>query len=234
MLKASWHFGKRGQPAKLTVKQVTGAIKVMRGLIKKAKAAYEIPLAMIMKHANIKCCERTLRTQLHKRGIRFRRMRQKPLLTKEDIIERYAFACKYKDKPKAFWRKVHIYIDLKTFPVYPNAKARKVAAQRTVRGAYRGKGGGLGEGYVVVPKNAHYGSFGKSAKIACGIGNGKVLMWHEVKSKWSGATAAEMYEGPVLEALQKGWPGKKTFTLLEDNERHTNRKTRKLEIQMLF
>ena len=94
---------------------------------------------------------------------------------------------------------VHLYIDIKTYPVYPTRKARAMAAQRGVRGACRPKGKGLGEGYVVVPKNTHYGAFAKSAKIAAGVGAGKVLMWREIRSKWSGATAVDMYEGPVLD-----------------------------------
>jgi hypothetical protein len=218
MLKASWRMGKRGQPPKLSSKQVTAIIKVMRSMIKKAKAAYEIPLAAIMRKAKVKCHEKTLRTQLHKRGIRFRRMRTKPLLTAQDVIDRYNFAKKYKGKSKAWWVKnIHLFIDLKTFPVYPNRKARLVAAQRTVRGAYRGLKGGLGEGYVVVPKGTH-GSYCKSVKIAAGVGNGKVLMWHQVTTRWSSKTACDLYEGAMLDALRKGWPRKRAFTILEDND----------------
>ena len=217
MLKPTWRKGKRGQPPKLTRKQVTGAIKVMRAMIKGAKGSYEIPLAAIMRKAKLKCHEKTLRTQLHKRGIWFRRMRSEPLLTKLDVIDRYDFAKKYKEKSKAWWMKhIHLFIYLKTFPVYPNQKARLVAAQRTVRGAYRGKKDGLGEGYVVVPKNDQY-SFCRSVKIAAGIGNGKVLMWHQVTKKWCGQTAKELYEGSLLDALHKGWPKKRAFMILEDN-----------------
>ena len=48
---------------------------------------------------------------------------------------------------------VHLHLDLKNFPVYLTGKTRGYAAMREVRGAYRARGGGLGQGYTTVPKH---------------------------------------------------------------------------------
>ena len=55
--------------------------------------------------------------------------------------------------------------------------------------------------------------------IACAIGAGKVLIWHEIKGRWNGAAAANMYAGPLKTALQKAWPNVRgPFRVLEDND----------------
>ena len=93
---------------------------------------------MIIKSAGIKAGVRRAREALHKRGICFRNMRSKPLLTKADVATRLAFAKKYRKKTKKWWQTwAELYIDLKNNPVYTNAASRGMGAQREVRGAYR-------------------------------------------------------------------------------------------------
>ena len=43
-------------------------------------------------------------------------------------------------------------------------------------------------------------------------------MWHFIESRWNGETAANSYEGPVLDALKKAFPRKRRFAVLEDND----------------
>lgn len=55
----------------------------------------------------------------------FRKMREKPLLTEEDIKARFAFATKYRHKTAGWWMKAfHAAIDGKLFKVYLNGKGR--------------------------------------------------------------------------------------------------------------
>ena len=91
----------RGRDPALTKKDITSLIKVIKAMIKKAKARYEITLAMVIKRAKVKASERTARKALQKRGIRFRKMRSKPKLTTKDIKARFAFGKKYRKKSKA-------------------------------------------------------------------------------------------------------------------------------------
>ena len=98
------------------------------------------------------------------------------MLTDHDIKKRFEFAKTFRGKPASFWPKaVHLIIDLKNFPVYLNAKGRKHAAQREVRGVYRMKGEGLHRGYTKSSKSAHHNTGATRAWIAAGLGAENVL-----------------------------------------------------------
>ena len=188
-------------------------------MIRDARARWEITLAMLKKRAKCKYDDKVVRKALQEKNIKFRRLRSKPLLTKDDIKARFAFAKKYRTKAKKWWLKiVHIHIDLKNWSVCTNGKSRDVAAMREVRGAYRAPGQGLDESYVVLPKSLRTNPGARPCRIAAGIGGGKVLLWHEVGKVWSGAAAAALYQGPLRATLVKTWPKQKSWTLLEDND----------------
>jgi len=52
-----------------------------------------------------------------------------------------------------------------------------------------------------------------------GVGHGKVLLCEYIDGRrWSGAVAAEMYEGPVKECLERAYPGLSKCTILEDTD----------------
>lgn len=218
-LKARGVKKKPGPKKKLTPIHVDKIIARARVLIAKADGAREVTVAMIKKSIRCTASPRTILRAMHDRGVWFRKLRQKPRLTQTDIKERYAFAKKYRAKTQAWWnRTLHMVIDLKSFPVFLNAKGRHHAAQRLVRGAYRLKGAGLSQGYTKTSKSAKFSSGVKNVMIAGGIGACKVRLWHEIQSKWSGLAAKHLYEGPLLKALKRAYPGRKTFTVLEDND----------------
>ena len=63
------------------------------------------------------------------------------------------------------------------------------------------------------------GSGKGSASIACAIGAGKVLMWHQVDGRWNAEAAERMYSGPLRAALKRAHPAVKgKFRVLEDND----------------
>ena len=218
-LDSTWKAAKRGPKDKLTKKHVNLLVRTAKAMIQKAKGRKEITLAMIMRRAKIKACEKCARKSLQKRNIRFRKMRSKPLLTKDDIKDRYHFSIKYKGKSRAWWRShVQMHWDLKQFAVYPTEKTRAFGAQREIRGAYRQPSQGLDEAYVVAPKHLKYNTGVRAAKIAGGVGKGRILLWHEVGRKWNGKVAADLYQGPVHDALHNAFPRKRSFKMLEDND----------------
>lgn len=187
--------------------------------IAKARARYEVTLAMIKKRAKCKACDKVVRKALRTRKIAFRKMRSKPLLTTEDRIERFAFAKKYLRKSRGWWlEEIDQHWDLKNFSVYTHAAARAVAAMREVRGAYRAPGQGLDEAYVVIPKDLRYNPGAKSVRIAGSVGGGRVRLWHEVGKRWSGSVAAKVYEGPLASSLRAQCPNKRSWKVLEDND----------------
>ena len=217
-LDKTWTHRKRGRPELLTKKQIKLLLRTTKAMVEQAKAKREVTLAMIIRRSRIKAGPQCVRKALHKAGVRFRRMRSKPLLTKKDVKDRFAFSKKYRKKPKVFWRNVSLSIDVKNFPVYLNPTALAVAASREVRGAYRMLSQGLDENYVVLPKHLKYNTGAKSARIAGGVGKGRMLLWHELKGKWNGKAAAKLYLGPVRSALRRAWPKKRSFSVLEDND----------------
>ena len=76
-------------------------------------------------------------------------MRSKPILSPEDIKERYAWAKKYRAKSAAWWlRTVHIHLDNHTFKRAATGYGRKLLAKRRVRGVYRTKNRGLRSSHV--------------------------------------------------------------------------------------
>ena len=55
-----------------------------------ADGKYEATTHMVLRRARLKVTARTALDHLHSRGYRFRGMRSKPILSPEDIKERYA------------------------------------------------------------------------------------------------------------------------------------------------
>jgi hypothetical protein len=214
-----WKELKRGQPPILTKQDVTNIIRQLRFLIKQAKGLKEITLRLLKRKTRCKASERTMREALKKRGIKFRRLRSKCVLTEEDKKKRFAWSKRNRHKPMSWWRKViDMHQDMKLFPVYANAAARDHAARREIRGQYRQLGEGLGDEYVIQAKHLRYNTGAKPVRIAAGVGKGKVMMWHEVKGTWNGAAARDFYAGPVKQALKKSCPRKRSFSVLEDND----------------
>ena len=65
----------------------------------------------------------------------------------------------------------------------------------------------LSGAYVKPKKTLSHNTGARSSLVIAGVGNGRVLMWHQVaKSRWNGAAAVEMYGGPLQKALTKVSP----------------------------
>ena len=62
----------------------------------------------------------------------------------------------------------------------------------------RRPGEGLNAGYVKPNPKLKYNTGAKGVHILAGVGNGKVLLWEEIKGKWNSSEAARAYEGPML------------------------------------
>jgi len=111
-----------------------------------------------------------------------------------------------------------MHIDVKHFSIFLDGKGRRHVAQVGCRGAYRGLGERFAKGHVKPNPKMKYSSGVRGVKVLAGVGNGKVLLWQFVESPWSGKVAADMYTGPMLKALKKAYPGKRSFSVLEDND----------------
>ena len=209
---------KQGRPPALTSPQAERLQKLVATLVRKADCRYTVTAAMVRKASKLKVSDRLIRDTLHKAGVYFRKLREKPVLTEEDIRARLAFGRKYANKSALWWQKrLHAVIDGKSFKVYLNNDGRKRAAQHATFGAYRAAGRGLSQGYVKPKKTLLNNPGARNELIIAAVGSGKVLMWHKCP-RWNGRAASDMYTGPLANALQKAYPRRCRFTVLEDND----------------
>ena len=188
-------------------------------MVDEADACKEITVAMVKRRCRFKCCDKILLNALHKRGYWFRGLRKKMILTPDDVKERYAWSKKYKGKTREWWKKkVHIHLDNHHFKAATTCGGRRLMAKRRVRGVYRRKQKSLRSGHVKPDPKLRLNTGTKGFLKICGIGGGKVLVLSTIKGAWSGDQAAHYYTKVIKPALQKRYPNRRRFTILEDND----------------
>ena len=208
----------QGRPPSLSEAQVDRMVRRLDQLVHQAKGRWHVTAERLKRSLRLLVCTRKIRDALHKRNIYFRKLREKPLLTEEDVKSRFAFSVKYKGKRKAWWKRKAM-IDGKHFKVYLNGKQRLRAAQHNTYGAYRTPGQGLCGAYVKPKRGLAHNTGSPSSLIMAGVGNGRVLMWHQVaNSKWNAKAAETMYTKHLAKGLKKNWPHKRKWSVLEDND----------------
>ncbi|CAK0866119.1 unnamed protein product [Prorocentrum cordatum] len=222
-----------------TPKGFLAAQRAYKKLLKSSGGTKEVTAAMLKSEMKLKCDIKTVRRAFAENGYQFRPLYEKPDLSDGDKKERLQWAREHKHRSPSQWSQyVHACMDNKVFQVLPNAKYRKVAAKRKVRGVYRKRKRDFSVGHVK-PSNpkvlglAQIGdraaatqrqvlkqSSGKgSVTIACAIGAGKVLMWHQVVGRWNAAAAGRMYSGALQPALKRAYPSVRgKFRVMEDND----------------
>ena len=96
---------RQGRPFALTMAKIDFLERRLHQLIVKADRRYEVTVTMLKRNTQVKATERTILNALHSRNIYFRAMRGKPVLTANDVKERFAFAKEYRGKTRAWWQK---------------------------------------------------------------------------------------------------------------------------------
>ena len=208
-----------GRPKALSEAKVDAIVRRLEGMVEEAAALYEVTLPMLMRRARLKVSARVVANALHERGYWFRDLRCKPILTPDDVKERFAWAKKYHRKSADWWLKtVHVHLDNHLFKVATTSPGRKLVAKRAVRGVYRAKGKSLNASHVKPNPKQHLSLGTKGIFKAGGVGGGKVLVWHTIDQVWGGNAAEKLYRDVVSPALQKRYPGKRFYSILEDHD----------------
>lgn len=209
---------KTGRPSALTPEQEKKVQQTALAMIEAADSEWQVTARMVKQSLKLRCCDRVILEALHKHGIKFHPMREKPVRTELDEKDRRKFAKDYGTKPLTFWtQQVHAYLDNKFFPVYLSGKARAYARKRRARGTFRARGQGLANGHVK-PRKTLKQNFGKSVQVSVAICAQKVLTCFAVKGNWTANTACAMYQDALAPALRATYPSKRRFLLLEDND----------------
>ena len=145
-------------------------------------------------------------------------------LTARDAKKWKAVAEVWVKKQKSFWsRNVHGYHDEKAFPMPLTPGQRKRFKQTRVSGHLRLAEEGTHQGFTK-PREKHSFVGMPSVLISAVVAKDRVIMWH-VNQKWNGATAAALYQGPMLKALRRTWGLKKRYTIVEDGDRKGNQES---------
>ena len=210
------HVMKVGRPC-MPEKDYKKCLDALRRLQKKANGLEEVTAAMVRKAARVSWTEKVIRNAFAKHGLPFRKLREKPLLTPEDIKSRKRFAEKHSTRSAESWvTNPHAVIDNKKYRAYLDFKGRCYAARRSVRGAYRTGGQAL-EPHLVKPKAALKHT-SKGVMITGGVVKGRIRFWHVTEGRWTGAKAVEMY-GELAKCLKKAYPDHRgPWKVLEDND----------------
>ena len=210
---------KQGRPRVLSEADIDFLERRLHDLIVKSMGKYHVTAATLKRSARSKASVKSIQLALRKRRIFFRKMREKPLLTEDDVNARYAWASKYRHKTRAWWLKAFdAAIDGKLFKVYLNGKERLRAARHATYGAYRKPEKGLHKAYVKPKGKLQHNTGAKGCLIQAAVGNGRVMMWHQVDGSWCGRAAEALYSGPLKTTLRHTYPNKRTHKVLEDND----------------
>ena len=209
-----------GAPRKVDAKAFGRLHHAATALLKKADARTEVTVTMVKAKAGVVASDKTVREAFHERGIYFRKLKEKPLLTAADVTDRLTWATKRLRRTREGWSQLpHAIIDNKHFQLFTNAAGRNHAARRSIRGAYQPKGG-KPHPYVVKPKaTVKYPA--KGVQVTAAVIRNRIRMWNYVQGSWNGRAAAAMYKGPLRSALKKAYPlsgPRAKWVILEDND----------------
>ena len=85
-----------GRPVILDDAAVDKLVALLDYMVVQADANHEVTVDMLRRRARVKASNRTISEALHSRKVYFRRLREKPMLTSEDIKDRKRSAKKFK------------------------------------------------------------------------------------------------------------------------------------------
>ena len=79
------------------------------------------------------------------------------------------------------------------------------------------------EPHVVKPKGGNMKCPSQGVTVSAAVIKGRIRMWEYIQGSWSGASAAAMYKGPLVQALCKAFPAQAAmpyakWVVMEDND----------------
>ncbi len=215
---------RNGRPRALSEEQIDRLVKLVNAEVKKAAGKYPVTADFIRKRFRPKVCIRVIANALHQRGVWFHKLREKPVLTSEDVKARSAFATRYRSRTAAWWiEHVHLHVDNHVFKVPGNKATRRALAARKVHGTYQTAGRGLQSEHVKHGRQLRQGSGYRGVMVCGGVCSQGVVLWHVIDGQWCGRAAADVHSDPMRDALRRAFPEKRSFKLLEDNDPVGNR-----------
>ena len=90
--------------------------------------------------------------------------------------------------------------------------------QQKVRGQLRTPSEGLLPGFTKPHAKRHKKNTGGRVMVLAGISEDRVAVWEEVRGRWNGARASEMYLGPIAKFLKAKYGNLPSYLIVEDND----------------
>ena len=162
-------------------------------------------------------CQRVIRDA----GLKWRRLKERPVLTEADRAERLAFAGRLKGRRSAWWDRC-VALDGKWFRLALSARHRDSAARQAVRGRYR-------TNCAVASLQSHRVKRAPKMKARLGgalgvmgavCGPQRKVFFHVIPAaRWNGEAAVDFYS-KLADFLKKAYPrwGSRKWILVEDND----------------
>ena len=212
----------RGRKPSLSPAVVQKMNRVRKGLVKKANNQREVRWCDVIRSSRAPKVHRgTALRSFHREGldVQRRRPREKPDRTKAHAAERVEMCQALKHKPATYFTNcVDMIIDNKKFDVPTTERARAYMNKTRVRGHLRTPGEGTLPEFTRPGRKKNRMYTGVSASACAGISNGRIVLWHYLPTRWNGQVVADLYAGPIADALRKARGDKRQYLVLEDND----------------
>ena len=212
----------RGRKLKISPKVARSMNKVRKQLCKKAESEYEVRWQDVIKKSKAPKAHRSTAKRAFERAglpVEWRRPREKPQRPPDVKNERVKMGGALAKRPGTFYTdKVDLIIDNKRFDTPTHEAARKYLKKGRVRGHLRLKSEGLKDEFTKPSKKKNRMNTGGSVNVCAGISNCRIVLWEYLKGPWNGASAVNLYQGPIMKALKKERGEKRSYTVLEDND----------------
>ena len=219
---------RRGRKRKLSKQNERELDQARVRLLKRADGEFGVTYHDIVKEAGLdgKVCQRICEDALRAKGVAYRKPRNKIQISEKDAKCRKAVCDKWAKRPAGYWeRHVHAYVDNKSW-VMPLTPAQRAKYKQTlITGHLRKAREGTARG-MTKPRGQHSFLGMPSIAITAAVAKDRVILWHENRSNWNGATAAEMYKGPLIQSLRRTWGPRASYTIVEDGDRKGNQSTK--------
>ena len=190
--------------------------RMEKTLIKeRASTDVEVPVRVVLNKTkgddglplSTKISDRTGRRRLNDLEYFWLAPRAKPEQTEGDRVKRSAFGKRWRRCAKARFGSEFAYVDLKTWAPYTTVAGRAFSQSSRVKRIWRKRktGDSLNtKGGVTKPGYKHRrGASGKSRCYFTLICNGKIEVFHHVKTRWNTERWLELLRGPVKEAMTR-------------------------------
>ena len=146
----------------------------------------------------------TVSKHFEKLGVRWRSPREAPLRQELDLTERVRICSKWKRlADDYFTERVDAILDNKRYDVPTNPRGKRYMRMRRVRGHLRTRAEGIATSCAKPKSSKNKVNPGAHVNVCAAIIQGRIRVWHYLPDRWCGAAAAELYKGPIHEALKK-------------------------------